>query len=146
MQQRALWPSGMHSVFVTAILMAILGLGSLTVAFHDSEDAPWSAMRISSPAGHDRQRQAGAQRAPSDYAGIRPPTCQPRQLMCAGPEPTATTASHDRRKKVKTGPGEREIFLFGSAAVAHRRVWVQEFVEVPPAADFQMIASTSPYP
>jgi hypothetical protein len=69
--------------------------------------------------------------------------------MCAAPEPTATTASHDRRgmgENAKTGPGEREIFLFGSAAVAHRRVWVQEFVDVPPAADLQMIASTSPYP
>ena len=146
MQQSALSPSGMHPVFVTAILMATLGLGSLTVAFLDSEDAPWSAMRISSAAGHEQQRRAGAQRAPSDFAAISPPTCQPRQLMCAAPAPTATTASHGRREKVKTGPGEREIFLFGSAAVAHRRVWVQEFVEVSPSADFQMIASTSPYP
>jgi hypothetical protein len=146
MQQSALSPSGMQPVLVTAILMATLGLGSLAVTFLDKRDAPWSAERASSSAGHERQRQAGAQRAPSDYAAIRPPTCQPRQLMCAAPAPLGTTAPHGRREKVKTGPGEREIFLFGSAAVAHRRVWVQEFVEAPPAVDFQMIASTSPYP
>ena len=147
MQQSGPSPSGvLYPLFVLALLMGVLGFGTLTTALHDSGKAQWSAVGFASPATYEGNRQSMASQSRVADSAVGTHLCQPRRLVCAAPIPGTVELPGGGTRRTRSGPGEREIVLHASAAVARGHVWVQEHVATPLSADFEKIASTSPNP
>jgi hypothetical protein len=138
-----------HSVFIVGILVGAISLGSLAAVLVVSGDARWARDEYTPPAQSEADRQTAVPRAQVADVAVRPVSCQARQRMCAAGAPRAPREQLRPREdemSTETRPGERESFLFGSAAAARKRVWGQEQVTTDPATQFQMNGVTSPRP
>jgi hypothetical protein len=141
-------PAGIHHALVFAILMGIIGLGSLSAALVVAVHIPWPGARFTLSAQRHVAQHAAEQRSPVVAGEKRPPPCAPERLTCAAhslPPAMAASPSSAASGVHRPRSGERELFLKVSASLARRRVWLAQS-GLPPQMEVAMTASTLPIP
>lgn len=143
-------PSGspIHDwLFVAAVALGAIGLGATAAALdpfaQPRPQLPAVAAVVTSPSQTSGGSNVSSHRSEATPAcPYAPQTCTVRETperSRPGSDDSETRQTHQTHFE----PAARRTYLLGSAAVAHRRVWVYEYVATPPAPELQAVSAAS---